>query len=136
VASESPILSGLAGRYATALYELADESKALDQVAGDLAKLKAAIAESADLKRLIVSPLIPRDQQHNAMMALIDKMGVGDLTRRFVALVARNRRLFRLTAIIDAFTAILAHHRSPITAARSRPRSPRPSHSRSRRPSR
>jgi F-type H+-transporting ATPase subunit delta len=116
VASESPILTGLAGRYATALYELADEAKALDQVAGDLAKLKSSIGESSDLRRLISSPLIPRDQQQKAMMALIEKVGVADLTRRFVGMIARNRRLFSLPQIIDAFTALLAEHRGEIVA--------------------
>lgn len=116
MASESPILTGLAGRYATALYELAEEAKALDQVAADLAKIKAAVAESADLRRLISSPVVPRDQQAKAVLALVEKMGAGDLTRRFVGMIARNRRLFRLPAIIEAFTALLAQHRGEVTA--------------------
>lgn len=116
MASESLILTGLAGRYATALYELADEAKALDQVAADLAKLKAAIAENADLQRLIASPLVPRDQQAKAVLALVGKMGLGDLTRRFVGTVARNRRLFQLPAIIDGYSALLAEHRGEVTA--------------------
>ncbi len=116
VASESPILTGLAGRYATALYELAEEAKALDQVAADLAQLKAAIAENADLQRLIASPLVPRDQQAKAVLALVGKMGVGDLTRRFVGTVARNRRLFQLPNIIDGYSALLAEHRGEVTA--------------------
>jgi F-type H+-transporting ATPase subunit delta len=109
-------LTGLAGRYATALYELADEAKTLDQVAADLGKLKLSIAESADLRRLITSPLIPRDQQQKAIMALIDQLGVVDLTRRFVGMIARNRRLFRLPQIIDAYIALLAQHRGEIQA--------------------
>ena len=116
MASESPILTGLAGRYATALYELADESKALDQVAADLAQLKAAIAENVDLQRLIASPLVPRDQQAKAVLALVGKMGLGDLTRRFVGTVARNRRLFQLPSIIDGYSALLAEHRGEVTA--------------------
>jgi F-type H+-transporting ATPase subunit delta len=116
VASESPILTGLAGRYATALYELADEAKALDQVAADLASLKAAFAGNADLQRLAASPLVPRAQQAKAVLALLGKMGVGDLTRRFVGTVARNRRLFQLPKIIDAYAALLAAHRGEVTA--------------------
>jgi len=129
VASEAPILTGLAGRYATALYELAEEAKALDQVAADLAQLKAAITGNADLKRLIASPLVPREQQAKAVLALVAKMGLGDLTRRFVGTVARNRRLFRLPAVITPIW-----HCSPSTAARSRPRSPPPGRCRPRRP--
>jgi F-type H+-transporting ATPase subunit delta len=109
-------LTGLSGRYATALYELADDAKALDQVAGDLASLKKTIADSAELQRLIASPLIPRGEQGKAVLALIQKMGVSDLTRRFVGLVARNGRLYRLSGIIDAYMALLAEHRGEITA--------------------
>jgi len=116
VASESPNLTGLAGRYATALYELADEAKALDAVAADLKTLKTLIGESADLRRLVSSPLIPRAEQAKAVLALVEKAGVSDITRRFVGTVARNRRLASLASIIDGFTALLAAHRGEITA--------------------
>ncbi len=114
--SETTHLTGLTGRYATALYELADEAKALDQVDTDLKALKAAINASEDLRRLISSPLVPRDQQAKAMLALVAKIGVNDITRRFVGLVARNRRLFRLPGIIDGFAALLAGARGEVTA--------------------
>jgi F-type H+-transporting ATPase subunit delta len=109
-------LTGLAGRYATALYELADEAKTLDAVANDLTGIKKAIAESADLQRLIASPLIPRHEQAKGVLALVEKMGVSDLTRRFVGMVARNRRLFRLDAIIDGYMSLLAAHRGEVEA--------------------
>jgi len=116
VASESPILTGLTGRYATALYELADEAKALDQVAADLTNIKRTVAENADLQRLTASPLVPRAQQAKAVLAILEKMGVGDLTRRFVGIVARHRRLHQLPKIIDAYMALLAQHRGEVTA--------------------
>jgi len=116
VAADSPLLTGLTGRYATALYELADEAKALDQVAADLGNIKQAIADSTDLQRLVSSPLIPRAQQAKAVLALVAKMGVSDLTRRFIGTVARNRRLFRLPGIIDGYMALLAEHRGEVTA--------------------
>ncbi|HEX9463725.1 MAG TPA: F0F1 ATP synthase subunit delta [Alphaproteobacteria bacterium] len=116
MAADSPLLTGLTGRYATALYELADEAKALDQVASDLGQIKKAIADSPDLQRLISSPLIPRADQAKAVLALAQKMGVSDITRRFVGLVARNRRLYRLPGIIEAYMALLAAHRGEITA--------------------
>lgn len=109
-------MTGLAGRYATALYELADEQKLLDQVAGDLASLKRMLADNADLQRLIASPLVPRDQQAKAVLALVEKMGLSDLTRRFIGTVARNRRLFSLPQIIDAYDTLLAEHRGEVTA--------------------
>lgn len=116
MASESPNLTGLAGRYATALYELADEAKALDSVAADLKTLKSLISDSADLRRLVSSPLIPRAQQAKAALALVEKAGLSDMTRRFIGTVARNRRLASLTQIIDGFTALLAAHRGEVTA--------------------
>jgi len=116
VAADSPLLTGLTGRYATALYELADDAKALDPVAGDLDKIKKAIAESPELQRLMSSPLVPRAEQAKAVLALVAKMGVSDLTRRFIGTVARNRRLFRLPGIIDAYMALLAEHRGEVTA--------------------
>jgi len=116
VASESHHLTGLAGRYAMALYELADEAKALDAVAADLAALKGQITQSDDLRRLVTSPLIPRAEQAKAMLALVEKAGLSDITRRFVGTVARNRRLASLVDIINGFTSLLAAHRGEIAA--------------------
>ncbi len=109
-------LSGLPGRYALAMLDLADERNQLDPVAEDLRGLKAAIDGSDDLRRLIRSPLYTRDQQSRAMTAILDQAGVGDLTRRFVLLVARNRRLFALDRMIAAYLAELARRRGEITA--------------------
>ena len=116
MAAEKIGLSGLAGRYALALLDLADEQNQLDPVAGDLRGLKAAIAESEDLRRLIRSPLFTRTQKSQAMAAILEKAGAGDLTRRFVLLVARNRRLFALDGMIAAYLAELARRRGEITA--------------------
>ena len=116
MAAENIGLSGLAGRYALALLDLADEKNQLDPVAEDLRGLKAMIAESEDLRRLIRSPLFTRGQQSQAMTAILDQAGAGELTRRFVLLVARNRRLFALDRMIGAFLAELARRRGEITA--------------------
>ncbi|MBI3454104.1 MAG: F0F1 ATP synthase subunit delta [Rhodospirillales bacterium] len=116
MATETSISSGIAIRYATALYELADEGKQLDQVAADLAKLKAMVGGSVELQQLISSPLIPRDRQQKAMMAVIERSDVGDLARRFVGTLARNRRLFLLPQVVDAFARMLADHRGEIRA--------------------
>ncbi|MEE9250290.1 MAG: F0F1 ATP synthase subunit delta, partial [Alphaproteobacteria bacterium] len=83
--------SGLAGRYATALFELAESRKMLDEVADDLAHLRAMMEESADLRRLISSPVISREDQAGAMTALADAAGMSGLTRNFFGLVAINR---------------------------------------------
>ncbi len=106
----------IAERYASALYELADAAKALDQIAADLRSLKGMMAASTDLVRLIRSPVLGRADQSNAVTALAEKAGFHDLTRRFLGTVAANRRLFTLTAVIDGFLAELARRRGEATA--------------------
>jgi F-type H+-transporting ATPase subunit delta len=108
--------AGLAARYAAALFDLADEAKQLDAVAADLRTLRALIAESDDLRRLVRSPVLSRAEQGKAMAAVLQQAGLGDLLRRFVALVAENRRLFALTDMIDAYLAELARRRGEMTA--------------------
>lgn len=106
-----------AGRYAQALFELANEEGVLDPVAADLASLTALIGESADLARLVKSPIYSREQQSAAMAEILDKAGAGDLTKKFIALVAHNRRLFMLPNIGKAFAALIAKQRGEIEAA-------------------
>ena len=108
--------AGLAGRYATALYELAHDAGALDQVAGDLAAIKTMLAGSADARFLIASPLIPRKQQSKAMAELIAKAQIGDIARRFVGVVAGNRRLAQLPEFIDSFESLMARRRGEMEA--------------------
>lgn len=116
MASEGTGVSELATRYSTALFELADESKALDQVASDLTTLKQILAESADLRRLVHSPVISRADQGRAMAAVLERAGVSDLTKRFVGLVAKSRRLFALPGMIEGYLAELARRRGESTA--------------------
>jgi F-type H+-transporting ATPase subunit delta len=106
----------LAGRYAAALFELADEGKALDAVAEDLKTLQNALGASEDLTRLVRSPVLDRDEQWKAMAALLDKMGVSDLTKKFLGVVTANRRLFALSGIIRAYLDELAARRGEVTA--------------------
>ena len=108
--------SGLAGRYASALFDLARDQEALDAVAGDLADFKDLLRDSADLRRLTLSPVISRDDQRRALVAVAEKAGAHDLTRRFLGLLAEKRRLFVLPQIIDAFEGMLAAHRGEINA--------------------
>jgi len=108
--------AGLADRYAAALYELADEGKVLDRVAADLRQISKMLDESADLVRLIRSPILGRGEQGRAMQAILDKAGVDALTGKFVGLVAKNRRLFVLPAMIKAFLATLARRRGEVAA--------------------
>lgn len=116
MAGEDTSTGGLAGRYALALFELADQAKELDRVAEDLKGLGALLAESEDLQRLVGSPLYGREQQAQAMAAVLEKAGVAELTRRFVLVVAQNRRLFALPGMIRAFLAELARRRGEVRA--------------------
>ena len=109
-------VSGLAGRYATALYDLADNGKVIDDVAADLSALGRMIDESDDLRRLVQSPVISREDQTRAIGALVKTSGMQDLTQKFVGTVAQNRRLFVLRQMITAFHAYLAERRGQATA--------------------
>ena len=108
--------TGLAGRYATALFELADEEKQLDQVAEDLGTVGAMLDESDDLNRLIRSPVISKEDQQNAMQALLEEAGVSQLSRNFIGVVIDNRRLFSLPGMIKGYLALLASARGEATA--------------------
>lgn len=116
MASETTGVGGLATRYATALFELARDQGALDKVAADLASVKTMVDSSPDLRRLVRSPVIGRAEQGKAMDALLERAQVTDLTRRFVGVIAANRRLFSLESIIAAFRQQLAKSRGELTA--------------------
>jgi F-type H+-transporting ATPase subunit delta len=109
-------INEIAGRYAKALFDLADEAKQLDQVATDLRAIHAAIDESEDLRRLTRSPVISRADQGKAMGAVAERLGVSELTGKFLAHAAANRRLFALPNIIKAFLTELATRRGEIAA--------------------
>ena len=116
MASEATGVSGLAERYAAALFELADERRMLDEVASDLRQLRAMLAASADLARLVRSPILTRGEQGKAIAALAERAGFTPLVRDFLAVVARNRRLFAVPAMIEAYLRNLAERRGEVTA--------------------
>ena len=109
-------LGGLAGRYAAALYDLAETAGTLDGVAADLRAIQAMIAQSEDFRRLIGSPILTREEQGRAVGAVLDAAGASALVRRFVGVLAQNRRLFALGFIIQAFLARLAERRGEVLA--------------------
>lgn len=109
--------SGVAGRYASALFELADNAKSLDQVAQDLTAFRAMANESPELSRLLASPVIGREAQSKALLAILDAAGIKGLTRSFVGTVAANGRARDLIAMATAFLAELARRRGETTAS-------------------
>jgi F-type H+-transporting ATPase subunit delta len=112
----SGLMSGLAGRYAGALFDLALEADGLDAASADLQTLRGAIDASSDLKSFLLSPVYGADDQARAIAAIAEKAGLSPLTKNFLGLVARNRRLFALEAMIAAFAARLAVHRGEVSA--------------------
>jgi len=116
VATEEPHNAGLAGRYATAVFELAQEEKSVEALERDFATLKAMIRDSADLAHLVRAPVFSRDDQKKGMDAILHRIEAAPLTRRFVLMLASKRRLFVLTDIIRSFEAKVARQRGEITA--------------------
>jgi F-type H+-transporting ATPase subunit delta len=116
VSSAVSLTSGVAGRYATALFEIAREGKALDKVEADLDAVRAALAESADLREMIASPVHTRDEQGRAIGAIAGRMGLGSEVANTLGLLAQHRRLFVLPRVIDQVKALIADERGEVTA--------------------
>lgn len=116
MAGKDTIVSGMAGRYASALFDLARESNQIDAVSADLDRFGGLLAESEDLRRLVKSPVFSADEQERAIGAILAKAGVGGLSANFIRLVARNRRLFAIEGMIRGFRALVAASRGATTA--------------------
>ena len=116
MASQEPAVSGLAGRYATAVFELAQEDKAVEAVERDFAALKAMIAQSADLSLFVRAPVFSREEHRKGMDALLRRMEASPLTVKFVLTLADKRRLFALVDIINAFEKLLSRQRGEVDA--------------------
>jgi F-type H+-transporting ATPase subunit delta len=104
------------GRYATALFELANEAKAMDQVEADFNAFDRMLDDSDDLLRLVRSPMYSADQQIAALDAIMEKAGAHALTANFLKLVAHNRRLFAIRDMIAAFRKLVAWARGEVSA--------------------
>lgn len=106
----------MAGRYATALFDLALEAGAVERVEAELGQIEAMLQESAELRRLVRSPVFSAEDQARALAAVLEKAQITGLTANFIGLITRNRRLFALTDMIAAFRSLAAQHRGEITA--------------------
>lgn len=116
VADTSQLISGVAERYASSLFELAREAGSIDAVGADLDRFQGLLDESADLKRLVASPVFSADEQQRAISAIAAKAGITGVVGNFLKVVAANRRLFALPGMIRAFRLIAAEHRGEVTA--------------------
>jgi F-type H+-transporting ATPase subunit delta len=114
--AENPSVSGVSGRYATALFELARDEKSIDAVKADLDRFDAMLADSADLKRLVRSPVFSSDTQVKALSAVLDRAGISGISGNFLKVLTANRRLFAVDQVIRAFRALVAKFKGEATA--------------------
>jgi F-type H+-transporting ATPase subunit delta len=113
---EGPLLSGVALRYASALFDLAQEANAVDSVAGDLGRFNQLIPGSDDLQRLIRNPIFTAEEQSSAIAAILDKAGISGLAGNFIRLVASKRRLFALPDMIRAYQDLVSDAKGIVRA--------------------
>jgi F-type H+-transporting ATPase subunit delta len=116
VAGEDTTVSGMAGRYARALFELALDAKSVDAVKADIDTFAAMIEESADLRRLVRSPVFGAEEQGKALAAVISKAGIGGLAANVLLYVTANRRLFSVGDMIRDFRKLVAKWKGEVTA--------------------
>jgi F-type H+-transporting ATPase subunit delta len=116
VETSGGIVAGLSGRYATALFDLARTDKSVDAVAASLASVRTALAESDDFRTLTTSPMIDRATATRTIEAVAGAMQLDSLTSKFLGVLAHNRRLAALPAIIRDFSKLTANQRGEITA--------------------
>ena len=103
--------SAAAERYAQAAFELARDAKSLESLEQDFAKLRAAWTESSDLRAVARSPLIDPQEKARALVAVGEKLGLSELGRNIIGVVAQNRRAGELPGVASAFRTLLARHR-------------------------
>ncbi|MCA1953364.1 MAG: F0F1 ATP synthase subunit delta [Hyphomicrobiales bacterium] len=116
MASSSPIVSGLAGRYASALFELASEAQALDSVSAALDDFAALLDISPDLDRLVRNPVFTAEEQVGALDAVLKRAKIEGLAANFLKLVAAKRRLFAVRGMITAYRALVAESKGIVPA--------------------
>ena len=116
MAAKDPTVSGVSGRYATALFELARDKKMVDAVKNDLDTFDTMLAGSADLRRLVRSPVFSAEAQSKALTAVLERAGITGISANFLKLLTANRRLFAVTDVIRAFRALVANFKGEATA--------------------
>lgn len=116
MASSASLTSGVAGRYATALFELAREGNLLDEVERDIREIETVHANSADFRQLLASPVYTREEQGKALAAIAAALGLGPTVTSTLGLMAKNRRLFVIPGLVDQVKALIAAERGEVTA--------------------
>src|SRR4029078_1306766 len=116
VETSGGIRASLAGRYASALFDLARDQRQIDSVGRSLDALGQPLLDSKDFAELVASPLVSRDEAGKAFASLAPQLGLDPITINFVGVLARNGRKNELRAVIRAFKRLAAEHRGETTA--------------------
>jgi len=116
VAQQQQAIAGVAGRYARALYDLAQESAAVEPVSRELERFQALLDSSDDLRRLVKSPVFSAEEQEVALQAIFNTVGIDGLATKLILLLAKNRRLSAVSDIIQAYRSLVAQARGEVTA--------------------
>ena len=116
MAGEQPLLAGVAARYAAALFDLAQETRATDAVKADLERFDALIEQTPDLARLVRSPVFSSEDQLRALAPILERSGIGGLAAQFIKLAAANRRLFAIRDMVRAYRELVAREKGEATA--------------------
>jgi F-type H+-transporting ATPase subunit delta len=116
VETSGGIRASLAGRYASALFDLARDERQIDAVGGSLDALSQALLDSKDFAELVASPLVSRDEASKALAAIAPQLALDPLTTNFLGVLARNGRKNELRKVIRAFRRLAAEHRGEVTA--------------------
>ena len=114
--TETQSVTGMPGRYATALFELASEAGVVDPVEADFDAFDRMLDESPDLRRLVRSPVYSTEEQIRGLAAVLERAGATPLTINFIKLVSSNRRLFAIRDMIAAYRRLMASARGEIAA--------------------
>jgi F-type H+-transporting ATPase subunit delta len=109
-------MAGVAARYAAALFDLAQETRAIDAVKADLERFDALIEQTSDLDRLVRSPVFSSEDQLRALAPILERSGIGGLAAQFIKLSAANRRLFAIRDMVRAYRELVAREKGEATA--------------------
>ncbi len=116
MSSNKAIATGISGRYAKALFDLALEGKSVDFVCADLDKIEALINGSNDFANLISSPIVTKNDQLKAVSLVSGELGLENMASNFLGVLAQNRRLDSLNSVLVSFKKIVADHKGEVTA--------------------
>ncbi len=116
MAAENQSVSGVSGRYATALFDLARDERAVDTIKADLDAFDRLIGDNPDLARLVRSPVFTAEEQARALNAVLTKAGIGGVAAKFVGVLTANRRLFAVRDVIRAFNVLVARFKGEVSA--------------------